>query len=68
MIIANLIFTVIDTFTDSGNKVMMRIIAMQSDWKYGVAAAMVWSYFAVVMIIVGILFLIVNRYVYYEND
>lgn len=68
MIMANLIFTVIDSFTDSGNKVMMRIIAMQSDWKYGVAAAMVWSYFAIVMLIVGILFLIVNKYVYYEID
>lgn len=68
MIMANLIFTVIDSFTDSGNKVMGRIIAMQSDWKYGLAAAMVWSYFAIIMLIIGILYLIAGRHVYYEVD
>lgn len=68
MILANLVFTVIDSFTDSGNLVMERIIAMQSDWKYGIAAAMVWSYFAIVMLIVGILFLITGKHVYYEVE
>ncbi|MCQ2464447.1 MAG: sugar ABC transporter permease [Oscillospiraceae bacterium] len=68
MILANLVFTVIDSFTDSGNKVMGRIIAMQSDWKYGLAASMVWSYFAIVIFIVGILFLIAGKLVYYEVD
>jgi len=68
MIMANLVFTVIDSFTDSGNIVMNRIITMQSEWKYDVAAAMVWSYFLLVMLIVGIIFLIVNKYVYYEVD
>ncbi len=68
MIIANLIFTVIDSFTDSANSVMGRIITMQNEWKYGIAAAMVWSYFAIVMIVVGIIFLIANKHVYYEVD
>lgn len=68
MIIANLIFTVIDSFTDSGNAVMGRIIDMQNEWKYGVAAAMVWSYFAIVMIVVGIIFAVVNKHVYYEVE
>lgn len=68
MIIANLIFTVIDSFTDSGNKVMERITTMQSEWKYGVAAAMVWAYFGIIMLIVGLLFLIANKHVYYEVD
>ena len=68
VILANLIFTVVDSFTDSGNKVMGRIIAMQNDWKYGVAAAMVWSYFVIVMIIIGILFLIAGKHIYYEVE
>ncbi len=68
MILANLIFTVIDSFTDSGNRVMTRIIAMQSDWKYGLAASMVWSYFGIVILVVGFIFLIAGRHVYYEVE
>ena len=68
MILANLVFTVIDSFTDSGNRVMERIIAMQSDWKYGLAAAMVWTYFGIVILMVGLVFLILGKHVYYEVD
>lgn len=68
MILANLIFTIIDSFTDTSNSVMNRILAVQSDWKYGEAAAMAWSYFAIVMIAVGIITLIVNKFIYYEVD
>lgn len=68
MILANLVFTVIDSFTDSGNKVMERIISMQSDWKYGLAAAMVWTYFGIVILMVGLVFLILGKHVYYEVD
>jgi ABC-type sugar transport system permease subunit len=68
MILANLVFTVIDSFTDSGNRVMERIIAMQSDWKYGLAAAMVWSYFGIVILVVGFIFLVAGRHVYYEVE
>jgi len=68
MILVNLVFTVIDSFTDSGNKVMERIISMQSDWKYGLAAAMVWSYFGIVLLIIGVIFLIAGKHVYYEVE
>ena len=66
MIAANLIFTVIDSFTDSGNVVMTRVIAMQDEWKYGMASAMVWSYFAVVMAAVGLILLLIRKKIYYE--
>jgi hypothetical protein len=47
---------------------MNRILEVQSDWKYGEAAAMAWSYFAIVMVAVGFIVLIVNKFVYYEVD
>lgn len=68
MILANLIFTIIDSFTDTSNSVMNRILEVQSDWKYGEAAAMAWSYFAIVMVAVGIITVIVNKFIYYEVD
>lgn len=68
MILANLIFTIIDSFTDTSNSVMSRVLEVQRDWKYGEAAAMAWSYFAIVMVAVGIITVIVNKFIYYEVD
>lgn len=68
MILANLIFTVIDSFTAPDNLVMGRVLDMQSDWQYGHAAAMAWVYFAIVLAAVGLITLILNRFIYYEVD
>ncbi len=68
MILANLIFTVIDAFASPANPVMARVLATQSDMQYGLSAAMVWLYFAIVMAVVGIMLACVNRFVYYEAE
>ncbi len=68
MILACLIFTVIDSFTSPDNKVMGRVLDMQSDWFYGYAAAMAWVYFIIVLAAVGVITLILNRFIYYEVD
>lgn len=68
MILACLIFTVIDSFTAPDNLVMGRVLDMQSDWQYGYASAMAWIYFAIVLAAVGIITLIMNRFIYYEVE
>ncbi len=68
MILACLIFTVIDSFTTPDNLVMGRVLDMQIDWQYGHAAAMAWIYFAIVLAAVGIITLIMNHFIYYEVD
>ncbi len=68
MILANLIYTIIDAFNSPTNQVMARILSVQSDWQYGTAAAMAWSYFAIIMAGLGIIVLIMNRFIYYEVD
>ncbi|MBQ8687190.1 MAG: sugar ABC transporter permease [Ruminococcus sp.] len=68
MILACFIFTIIDSFTDPNNSVMGRIGDLQMDWKYGEASAMAWIYFAIVLLAVGIVTVIVNKFVYYEVD
>ena len=68
MILANFIYTVIDSFTKSDNQVMERVLAKQLDWDYAYAAAMAWSYFAIVMVVVGIIVAIVNRFIFYEVE
>ena len=68
MILANLIFTVIDSCTAPDNLVMGRVLDMQRDWQYGHAAAMAWVYFVIVLAAVGLITVIMNRFIYYEVD
>ena len=68
MILANFIYTVIDSFTKTDNLVMTRVLAKQKDWDFAYASAMAWSYFAIVMVVVGIIVAIVNRFVFYEVE
>ena len=67
-ILANLIFTVIDSFTSPTNTVMKRILAMKEDWKFGEASAMAWIYFLIVLGAIGLITVIVNKLIYYEVD
>lgn len=45
MILVNIVYTVIDSFTDPTNEVMSRVLEVQRDWQYGYSASMAWSYF-----------------------
>jgi ABC-type sugar transport system permease subunit len=67
-ILANLIFTVIDSFTNPMNKVMERIGTMRSQFDFGEAAAMAWVYFGVVLAAIGAVTALMRRSVYYENE
>lgn len=68
-IMANLIYTVIDSFTSPMNMVMRRILTLQNEeLNYGAASAMAWIYFIIVMAIIGIIALTVNKFVFYENE
>ena len=68
MILANFIYTVIDSFTKTDNSVMIRIMDKRLDLDYAYAAAMAWSYFAIVMAVVGVIILIINRFIFYEVE
>lgn len=68
-VLVNLIYTVIDSFTNPLNNVMGRILVFQNqDINYGLASAMAWIYFAIVLAAVGVITAVVNRFVYYEVE
>lgn len=67
MILVNIVYTVIDAFVDPTNKVMERLLSVQSEWKYGFSAAMAWSYFAIILLALGIVFWIMNKLVWYDD-
>lgn len=67
MILVNIVYTVIDAFTDPTNQVMTRVLEVQSDWKYGYSASMAWSYFGIILLALGIIFAIMNKLVWYDD-
>ncbi|MBO5163853.1 MAG: sugar ABC transporter permease [Ruminococcus sp.] len=67
-ILANLIFTVIDSFTSPTNTVMKRILALRDDWQFGVISSMAWIYFGIILASIGIITFIANKFIYYEVD
>ncbi len=68
MILACLIFTVIDSFTAPDNLVMGHVLDMRGEWQYGYASAMAWVYFSIILAAVGLITLLMNRFIYYEVD
>lgn len=60
MILVNVVYTIIDSFTDSANSVMTQIQKFFSDQQYDRAAAMSWVYFLVIGIILGIVLFIAS--------
>ena len=67
MILVNIVYTVIDSFTDPTNEVMTRVLEVQRDWQYGYSASMAWSYFGIILIALGIIFAIMNKLVWYDD-
>ena len=68
MILANLIYTVIDCFIDSQNPVMNQVLGKAAAWEYGISAAMAWTYFLIVGVALGIISAIVSKFVFYQVD
>lgn len=66
MILAALVYTVVDSFVDPSNQVMNYVLQKQSTWEYGYMSAMAWVYFAIVGVALAIVVAIVNKFVYYE--
>lgn len=68
LILLNTLYTVIDSFTSSDNKVMDRVMGyINESVNYGYAAASAWLYFLVIILFLAILLPIMNRFIFYEN-
>jgi ABC-type sugar transport system permease subunit len=70
VILVNLVYTIVDSFTDTFNLVLQYIqqTAFAGGFRLGYAAALGWIYFAIVFIILAVVVKITNRYVFYAGD
>ncbi|WP_294406684.1 sugar ABC transporter permease [uncultured Ruminococcus sp.] len=68
MILASIVYTVVDSFVDPQNEVMTIVLNKSTNWEHGYSAAMAWAYFAIIAVCLAIVCAIVNKFVYYEVD
>ena len=68
MILASLVYTIVDSFVDPSNDVMTIVLQKASDWQHGYSAAMAWAYFLIVGIVLAIVVAVINKFVYYEVE
>lgn len=67
ILLINVVYTVVDSFTDLSSPVMDYIIDQQNQLRLELASTMAWIYSLIVFVIVGVVFLIVGRMVVYSN-
>lgn len=68
LIVVNVVYTFIDSFTNSQNVVMSKIMEkINVDLEYGIASAMSWVYFILVGIMLVAVVLLINKLAFYET-
>lgn len=60
-VILNIVYTVIDQFTDYGNEIMVYITNMAQLMKIGYSSALALLYFVIVLLISGLAYLIIRK-------
>lgn len=66
-LLVNIVYTIIDTFTDSTNTVMSKIFSLVSGVEYENAAAFSIVYFILVLLVVGLVYIIMNKRISYSE-
>ena len=66
-LLVNIVYTIIDTFTDSTNTVMSKIFSLVSGVEYEKAAAFSIVYFILVLLVVGLVYIIMNERISYSE-
>jgi ABC-type sugar transport system permease subunit len=66
-LLVNIVYTIIDTFTDSTNTVMSKIFSLVSGVEYEKAAAFSIVYFILILLVVGLVYIIMNKHISYSE-
>ncbi len=69
IILVNIIYTIIDEITDSSNALMGTISGTGfGSFQYSRACLMAWIFFVLLLVLVGIIFLVTRKMVFYQTD
>lgn len=58
IMLINAVYTIVDTFTDSGNAAMNQVLVAVQSLNFGNASAMAWSYFALIGVFIALVMLV----------
>lgn len=61
IILVNVVYTIVDCFIASTNKVMIQVMGNVELLQFGTSAAMLWSYCIAILLLLGVIFLIFRR-------
>ena len=67
LILTNVVYTVVDSFTNESNVIMNTISTFLSRAEYGKASATAWMYFLVIGLLMAVAGMIVKSFVFYQN-
>ena len=68
IILVNIIYTLVDTFTNTDNVVMQLISRYSKSLRFEIAAAMSWVYFLVIFVVLGVIALLTSKKIVYTVD
>jgi ABC-type sugar transport system permease subunit len=68
IILVNIVYSVIDSFTDYGNEVMQLIYDTARQMNFEYSATMVWLYFLCVFIIIGLITRFLSKHIFYMEE
>lgn len=63
-----LIYSIIDSFTDYSNSIIKRIYNLNNSFELAASSALAWIYYGVIFLIVGIVFLMLRKAIFYYDD
>ncbi|MGF7143411.1 ABC-type sugar transport system permease subunit [Anaerotaenia torta] len=67
LILTNVVYTVVDSFTNESNVIMNTISTFLSRAEYGKASATAWMYFLVIGLLMAVAGMVVKSFVFYQN-
>lgn len=68
LILVSVIYCVIDSFTNVSNPVISRIHSSAYDsLNFGLSAAMAWSYTVLILAVLGLIYKLINRHIFYHE-
>lgn len=68
LILVSVIYCIIDSFTNVSNPVISRIHSSAYDsLNFGLSSAMAWSYMLIILAVLGIVYKLVSRFIFYHE-
>lgn len=68
VILVNVIYTIIDTFTSYTNPAMKYISDQANGLNYSYSSALAWLYFVCIMVILGVVMMLLSRKIFYSDS